>query len=124
MFDWNRWLKRVKGIGGGNRRGAGRAGARKRGGPRLRIEQLEDRTVPSVLTTNKAGYAPTETAVFTGSGFTAGETIDVSVVNQTTGASYTALTVTVPSTTAGTYDIVVTSQGWTVTVSNGITVTT
>jgi len=42
------------------------------------LEQLESRLVPSVLLTNKAAYAPGETAVFTGNGYQAGETVDLS----------------------------------------------
>src|SRR5262245_2026000 len=47
---------------------------------RLRLEQLEDRIVPStLLTADKANIAPGEMATFTGSGFTAGETVQIQV---------------------------------------------
>jgi hypothetical protein len=57
------------------------------------VEQLESRLVPSALATDKTGYAPTDLAVLTGSGFQVGETVDLSVVRDD-GTTYTGWTVT------------------------------
>ncbi len=47
----------------------------------LLLEPLESRVLPSVsLMTDKADYAPGETALISGNGFTAGETVDLRVV--------------------------------------------
>src|SRR5437660_759598 len=56
-------------------------------GRQCTFERLEDRTVPSTLTTNKLAYAPTDVATFTGSGFQAGEIVYISVVG-TNGTNY------------------------------------
>ena len=43
----------------------------------LCLEQLECRLVPSALLSNKAAYAPTDNAVFSGSGYQPNEIVDV-----------------------------------------------
>jgi hypothetical protein len=53
---------------------------KKRPAHRWFFEQLEVRIVPSTLTTDKAVYAPTETAVLQLSGFQSGETVALQVV--------------------------------------------
>src|SRR5262249_25966561 len=48
----------------------------------LRLEQLENRTVPSaVLWTDKADYAPGSPAIINGSGFLVGETVQIQVLH-------------------------------------------
>ena len=55
---------------------------------RLRIDLLEDRVMPSAtLMTDQSDYAPKSTAIFRGSGFTAGETVDLQVSRTDGGAS-------------------------------------
>src|SRR6516164_3612287 len=89
---------------------------------RLYLEPLESRIVPSaILTTDKTAYAPTDPAVFTGSGFQAGETVDLSVV-RSDGTNYAPWTVaddangnfqtnwTIPSDAPG-YTFTVTATG-------------
>src|SRR5262245_34947574 len=78
-----------------SRRTTTRRPARRHTSHELILGQLEDRVMPSVVvSTDKIGYAPGEPAKITGSDFQEGETINLSVVNLTTGASYTPFTVT------------------------------
>src|SRR5207244_8245791 len=44
------------------------------------FERLEDRVVPSTLTTNKQAYAPTDLAILTADSFQPGETVNFTVV--------------------------------------------
>src|SRR5215471_16448888 len=60
---------------------------------RWAFEELEVRLVPSTLTTDKTGYAPTDPAILTGSGFQVGETVDLQVVRGD-GTTYTGWSVT------------------------------
>jgi 5-hydroxyisourate hydrolase-like protein (transthyretin family) len=51
-------------------------------GVKLWLESLEDRIVPSAaISTDLPDYAPGQTATFTGSGFQAGEVVDLKVLN-------------------------------------------
>lgn len=53
---------------------------------RLHVEQLEDRLVPAALLgTDLLDYAPGSTAFISGSGFQAGETIQIEIVHADTG---------------------------------------
>src|SRR5438105_4484911 len=54
------------------------------------FERLEDRVVPSTLTTNKQAYAPTDLAILTADGFQPGETVNFTVVrsNGTTAVNF------------------------------------
>jgi hypothetical protein len=55
---------------------------------RLRIDLLEDRVLPSAtLITDQTDYAPKSTAIFRGSGFIAGETVDLQVSRIDGGAA-------------------------------------
>src|SRR5262249_21027226 len=81
------------------RRGAGRSRSSelRRGRPprAALVELLETRRLLSaIVTTDKQAYAPTDTVHITGSGFAAGETVDLQVVNETTGVSYAPWTAT------------------------------
>ena len=59
------------------------------------LEQLEDRTLLSAaIWTNRPDYLPGQIATITGSGFRVGETVDVHVVNLTSGAQYAPWSVT------------------------------
>src|SRR5439155_2135546 len=59
------------------------------------LEQLEDRTLLSAaIWTNRPDYLPGQIATVTGSGFRVGETVDVHVVNLTSGAQYAPWSVT------------------------------
>src|SRR5438046_1021923 len=93
MSIWTRWLNSLNATSKKTRRLAGKTDARKRARQWLGVEHLEDRVVPSVLTADKPGYAPTEAAVLTGSGFQHGETINLSVVRGD-GTSYSPWSVT------------------------------
>src|SRR5205085_8870263 len=87
MSIWTRWLNSLKTTSTKSRRLAGKTDAKKRPARRPTLEQLEDRVVPSVMLTDKTGYAPTEKVVLTGSGFEVGETINLHVVRND-GTSY------------------------------------
>ena len=97
LSDWFKPRKNRRARLAARRAGFGQVWARVLGRPRVRahfrLEQFEPRVLLSaVVTTDKQAYAPTDTVNVTGSGFGASETIDLQIVNETTGVSYTPWT--------------------------------
>src|SRR5262249_52213820 len=81
MSMWTRWLNRLKHVIRENRRLAGKTDVRKRPRQGLGIESLEARTLLSAsVWLDKPDYAPGSTAVINGSGFQAGEVVQLQVV--------------------------------------------
>jgi hypothetical protein len=86
------WSLKVRGGIGHTWSAAARLARRRLG---ALIEQLETRQMLSAMvTTDKPAYAPTDTAQISGSGFGPSETIDLQVVNETTGVTYAQWTAT------------------------------
>src|SRR5437879_824961 len=88
MSIWTRWLNSLKAAPKKTRRLAGKTDAKQRKNLNLRVAHLEDRVVPAAtILTDKLDYSPGQTALITGSGFQANETVDLQVLNLTAGGT-------------------------------------
>ncbi|MFL5340441.1 MAG: beta strand repeat-containing protein, partial [Gemmataceae bacterium] len=80
MSLWTRWLRRI-GTSHQNARRNSKSKSHKPKRPRLGVDLLETRLVPSAtILTNQLDYAPGSTAIITGSGFQPGESVHLEVL--------------------------------------------
>ncbi|HZT82877.1 MAG TPA: hypothetical protein VFA26_21780, partial [Gemmataceae bacterium] len=80
MSIWTRWLKLTPSASRTARRRSRKPSSQRRTG-KVKVEQLEDRTLLSAAVwTNQSDYAPGSTAIIQGSGFQVGEAIRLEVL--------------------------------------------